>query len=98
MKLTRKQVLAGAAAGALGAAGAYELVDRLAGSSPERAAAGPLPPEQHVLEGVRTVRDNGVVVTVPPLHHQVVTARLRVGAADLADASRTLEQALGALE
>jgi len=63
VKLTRKQVLAGAAAGALGAAGAYELVDRLAGSSPERAAAGPLPPEQHILEGVRTVKDNGVVVT-----------------------------------
>jgi hypothetical protein len=98
VKLTRKQVLAGAAAGALGAAGAYELVDRLAGSSPERAVAGPLPPEQHILEGVRNVTDNGVVVTVPPLHHQVVTARLRVDAADLADASRSLEQALGVLE
>ena len=98
MKLTRKQVLAGAAAGALGAAGAYELVDRLAGSSPQRAAAGPLPPEQHVLDGVRTVSDNGVVVTVPPLHHQVVTARVRVDAADLADASRALENALAGLE
>ena len=62
MKLTRKQVLAGAAAGALGAAGAYELVDRLAGSAPTRSAAGPLPPEQHVLEGMRMVTDNGVVV------------------------------------
>ena len=98
MKLTRKQLLAGAAAGALGAAGAYELVDQLAGSSPERAAAGTLPPEQHVLDGVRKVTDNDVVVSVPPLHHQVVTARVRVDAADLGDAARTLEDALTGLE
>jgi hypothetical protein len=98
MKLTRKQVLAGAAAGALGAAGAYELVDRLAGSSPRRAAGGPLPPEQHVLDGVQTVTDNGVAVVVPPLHHQVVTARVRVDRADLADAHRALENALAQLE
>jgi hypothetical protein len=98
VKLTRKQVLAGAAAGALGAAGAYELVDRLAGSAPTRSAAGPLPPEQHVLEGMRMVTDNGVVVVVPPLHHQVVTARIRVDVADAADAGRTLEEALRSIE
>ena len=98
MKLTRKQVLAGAAAGALGAAGAYELVDRLAGASPVRGPAGPLPPEQHVLDGVRTVTDNGVEVQVPPLHHEVVTARVRVDRSDLADARRTLEAALADLE
>jgi len=98
VKLTRRQVLAGAAAGALGASGAYELVDRLAGSSPPRAAAGPLPPEQHVLDGVRTVTDNGVEVQVPPLHHEVVTARVQVERADLADARRTLESTLAQLE
>ena len=98
VKLTRRQVLAGAAAGALGAAGAYELVDRLAGSSPDRGAAGPLPPEQHVLDGVRTVTDNKVEVMVPPLHHEVVTARVRVDRADLADAQKTLESALSDLE
>ena len=98
MKFTRGQVLAGAAAGALGVAGAYELVDRLAGSSPDRGAAGPLPPEQHVLDGVQTVTDNHVEVTVPPLHHEVVTARVRVDRADLADAQRTLEAALTDLE
>jgi hypothetical protein len=37
VKLTRKQLLGGAAAGALGAAGIYELVDQLA-ESQERAA------------------------------------------------------------
>ena len=98
MKLTRKQVLAGAAVGALGAAGAYELVDQFAGSSPLRSSAGPLPPEQHVLDGVRTITDNGVEVSVPPLHHQVVTARVRVDGADLPDAARTLEDALVDLE
>jgi len=98
VKLTRRQVLAGAAAGALGATGAYELVDKLVGSGPDRAAAGPLPPEQHVLDDVRTVTDNGVDVLVPPLHHEVVTARVKVDAADLADAQRALEQALAKLD
>src|SRR6476660_3652341 len=98
VKLTRRQVLAGAAAGALGAAGAYELVDRLAGASPERASAAPLPPEQHVLDGVRTVTDNDVEVTVPPLHHEVVTARVKGDASDLTAAQRVLEDALAGLE
>jgi hypothetical protein len=98
MKLTRREVLAGAAAAALGATGAYELVDRLAGSSPERSAAGPLPPEQHVLDGLRTVTDNGVDVQVPPLHHQVVTARVNVDRADLAEAQRALENMLATLD
>ncbi len=40
MSPTRRQVLAGAAAGALGAAGIYELVDQLASSPPKRTAAG----------------------------------------------------------
>jgi hypothetical protein len=98
VKLTRRQVLAGAAAGALGAAGVYELVDQLAGSHPPRRGAGPLPPEQHVLDGVRTVTDNGVEVQVPPLHHELVTARVRVDRTDLPDARRALERALAELE
>jgi hypothetical protein len=99
VSFTRRQVLAGAAAGALGAAGVYELVDRLTGSSPTRAAAGELPPEQHVLDRVRVVTQNDIGVLVPPLHHQVVTARVKVdGAADLIDAQRSLEQALASLE
>src|SRR5207253_10811910 len=85
-------------AGALGATGVYELVDRLAGSSPKRVVAGALPPEQHVLDGLRVITDNGVEVTLPPLHHQVVTARVGVGLADLRDAQRTLEAALAKLD
>jgi hypothetical protein len=100
MKYTRKQLIAGAAGvAALGSAGIYELVDQL-GSSPPRPQAKPLPPEQHLLDGMRVVRDNGVEVVVPPLHHQIVTARvhLRNGPADLRAAQAELEFALTELD
>ncbi len=99
MKLTRKQLLGAAAAGALGAAGIYELVDELA-EAPERAAAGPLPEEQHLLGGMKVFEHEGVEVIEPPLHHQVVTAKLRVEARrdDLQQARETLEGALRGLE
>ena len=98
MRLTRRALLGGAAAGALAGTGIYELIDRLA-AAPQRQAAASRPPEQHLLEGIRVVSD-GVEVLVPPLHHQVVTARLRVGenAADLSDAREELEQALAKLD
>src|SRR5215212_3178480 len=97
MKLTRRQALAGAAAGAFGAAGIYELVDRLAGTSPARATAR-LFEEQHLLDGVRTVDHEGVEVLVPPLHHEILTARVAVDRADLPDAQRTLEETLARLD
>ena len=99
MKLTRKQLLGGAAAGALGAAGIYELVDQLA-DSPQRAAAGERPKEQHLLAGMKLFEHEGVDVVEPPLHHQVVTARLRVAPRrrELREAQATLEAALAALE
>ncbi len=92
MRLTRREVLASAAAGALGAGGIYELVDRLT-SGPARPRAVRGGREQHLLEGLRVVRDEGVEVVVPPLHHQLVTARLRV-----ADDSRALKSARAELE
>ena len=97
MPFTRRQLLAGAGAAALGAGGVYELVDRL--TTPPARAVGPrpkLPVEQHVLEGVRVVRDNGVEVLVPPLHHEVVTATVR--ARDLGSAQRRLEAVLDDLD
>ena len=76
MKLTRKELLVGGAAGAaLGAAGIYELVDKLADSPPSDAAAARAP-EQHLLDGMRVEKQEGVEVVVPPLHHEVVTARV----------------------
>jgi hypothetical protein len=99
VKLTRKQLLGGAAAAALGAAGLYELVDQLA-DSPERAAALELPPEQHLLAGMKTFEHENVEVIEPPLHHQVVTAKLRVEPSPpaLRSARETLEEALQSLE
>jgi hypothetical protein len=76
MRLTRRQFVAGGA-GALAAAGIYGLVDRLTGA-PERSTTRVLPSEQHVLGKLEVVLDNGVEVVVPPLHHEVVTAILRV--------------------
>ena len=99
MRLTRRQLVGGAAASALAAAGIYELADRMT-TAPPRVATGARPPEQHLLDGIRVVTDNDVEVLVPPLHHQVVTATLRVdeSSAGLEDARRSLEDALGKLD
>ena len=96
MRFTRRQVLVGAATSGLGAAGLYELVDRLASSSPAHRTAGRLHPEQHVLDGLAVVRDNGVTVVAPPLHHTVVTAR--VATDDLTTAQHEFEQVLAELD
>jgi hypothetical protein len=96
---TRRQLLAGAAAGALGAAGVYELVDQLTGSPPKRPApAAKELPEQHLLQGIRVVRENGVEILVPPLHHEVVTGRLLVDRGGLAEARSTLADTLARLD
>ena len=51
MRFTRRRFLGGAVAGALGGAGVYELVDRLA-ATPKRQAVplARLPKEQHLLD------------------------------------------------
>jgi hypothetical protein len=100
MRLTRRQFVGGAAvATALGAGGIYKLVDELA-AAPDRVETASLLPEQHLLDGLRVVRDNGVEVLVPPLHHQVVTAKLRVGetSGELRAAREALEYALRSLD
>jgi hypothetical protein len=97
MRLTRRSLIGSAGAAALGAAGVYELVDRL-GSAPPRPAARPGPPEQHVLDGVRVVVQDRVKVVVPPLHHQVVTARVGVESGDIKAAQSAFEEVLRGLE
>ena len=101
MRLTRRELLAGGAAtAALGAAGIYELVDQL-GSTPERRLpTADRAPEQHLLHGLRVIEDEGVEVVVPPLHHQLVTARLKVEPqrAELRQAQAELEEALLGLD
>jgi hypothetical protein len=98
MKLTRKQFVVGTAAGAVGAAGIYELVDQLAGSAPHRHPPATLRPEQHLLDGVRVVQSNDIEVLVPPLHHEILTARVAIDPADARDARVELERALAGLE
>jgi hypothetical protein len=98
MGLTRKQVLAGAAAGAVGATGIYELVDRLAASPAKRPAVVASLPEQHLLDGIRIVESNNVEVLVPPLHHEIFTARLTTDRAGLADAQQELAHTLAGLD
>src|SRR5205085_8592423 len=99
MGLTRRQLLAGAAGSALGAAGIYELVDQLT-SSPERHLAvrhpAKLSSEQHLLD-LRVITDNGVEVVVPPLHHEITTARIARGT-DLKDAREELVRRLDELD
>jgi hypothetical protein len=100
VRLTRRKLFGGAGAAALGAAGVYELVDRLGSGPPPRPAATPLPLEQHVLDGVPVVLQEGVRVVVPPLHHQVVTARVGVSTSpqDLKAAQSAFEEVLRQLE
>jgi hypothetical protein len=90
-------MLVGAATSGLGAAGLYELVDRLVSSSNvHRAAGGQLQPEQHILDGIAVVRDNGVEVVTPPLHHTLVTAQVSAG--DVRAAQPEFEHALSQIE
>ena len=98
--VTRRDFLARSAAAVLAAGGLYELVDGIAAPTRAAAATAALPPEQHLLLDVPVITDNGVQVLVPPLHHQLVTAKLRVGKTKAAvlEAQRELEQALKAID
>ncbi len=103
MPLTRRQLIVGGAGTALGAAlggaGIYELVDRIADASGRPALRRGSGAEQHVVTLDQVVHQ-GVDVLVPPLHNEVVTAAVRVGetAAELAEARGELEEALRRLE
>src|SRR6266566_9129810 len=99
MRLTRREFVGGAAAAALGAAGIYDLVDHVTGS-PHRAGGAPLLEEQHHMSNLAVVEDNGIEVVVPPLHNQLVTARLRVDErrGPLRKAQAELREALHGLE
>jgi hypothetical protein len=100
-ELTREGFLRRSALGALAASGLYGLVDTLAPPPARALATGPRhPAEQHVLWGVRILRENGVEVVVPPRHHQIVTATLRVGPdrRELRAARAELEHVLAGLD
>jgi len=73
--LSRRRFLESAAAAALASGGIYELVERLAPAPARAAFIGALPPEQHLLQ-LATTHSEGVEVVVPPLHSELVTAKL----------------------
>jgi hypothetical protein len=95
MKITRRRLVEGAGATALAALGLDRVVERLGGATPSAAAARP---EQHVLDRRPVVVDEGVEVVVPPLHHRVVTARVKVSPSELRHARKEFEHALAAFE
>jgi hypothetical protein len=79
----------------------YGAVDSLTAPPARAATSAPSElPEQHLLQGTRVIVDDGVLVNIPPLHHQVVTAELTVGTApgELRAARETLERALAEIE
>lgn len=96
--LSRRELLKRGAL-ALAAGNVYTLLDSL-GAAPARAAvAATRAREQYVLPGLKVVQELNIEVIVPPLHHRVVTARVRVsGAARLRAAQARFEQALASLE
>src|SRR4051794_32756868 len=99
MRLTRRSFLGGAAAAAVAGAGIYELVDQLT-AAPHRTPAPSPPPEQHVFP-LGSVQSEGVEVLVPPLHSEIVTAKIatsdlraaQIATSDLRAAQRDLEKA-----
>ena len=98
MSLSRRELLQRGAL-ALAAGNIYSLLDALEAAPARAAVAAAARPEQYLLGGQKVIRELGIEVIVPPLHHRVVTARVRVaGAARLRKARTRLEEALTALE
>jgi hypothetical protein len=100
VKLTRGRLIARAAVAALSTLG----IGRLGNGSTTAAAllrpVGKRPREQHLLRHSKVVRHEGVEVLVPPLHHRVVTARLRVDPTKgaMRDARGALDDVLAQLD
>jgi hypothetical protein len=97
--LSRRELLQRGAA-AIAAGNVYSLLDGLAAAPARAAAVRTLRPEQFLMDGLQVVRELGIEVIVPPLHHRVVTARVSVDGspARLRAAQRRLEAALAQLE
>lgn len=73
-----RRVFVRRASGAVVAAPFLSLLDGVALARPRVAQSPPL--EQHLDPGVRMATDNGVEIVVPPLYHELVTARLTAAA------------------
>src|SRR5580765_2016708 len=69
-----RRVFARRVGGAVLGAPFLSLLDEVALARPAVAQSAPL--EQHIVPGARHTSDNGVEIVVPPLYHEIVTARL----------------------
>ena len=69
-----RRVFARRVGGAVLSAPFLSLLDGITLARPTVAKSAPL--EQHVVPGARHTSDNGVEIVVPPLYHEIVTARL----------------------
>ncbi len=86
MGLSRREFIMSAAAVGVFAASPYDRIDHLVDAARRRQPSSDLsqshqrtlPLEQHLFRDLSRVVDNDTVVTVPPLHHMVVTATLTV--------------------
>jgi hypothetical protein len=98
VSLSRRELLKRGAV-ALAAGNIYSLLDGIAAAPVRAATAAARSREQYVMPGLKVTQEIGIDVIVPPLHHRIVTARVRVtGAAKLRRAQAAFEQALVALE
>jgi hypothetical protein len=95
--ISRRELLRRGAA-ALAAGNVYALLDGLA-TAPARAAVSTVRlREQYLMPGLKVVHELQIEVIVPPLHHRLVTAQVRVPRARLRAAGQQLERALVSLE
>jgi hypothetical protein len=96
--LSRRELLKRGAL-ALAAGNIYSLLDGLSAAPARAATTAARAREQYLLGGLHVVQELGIDVIVPPLHHRVITARVRVsGAARVHTAQARLEHAVAAVE
>jgi hypothetical protein len=96
--LSRRELLKRGAV-ALAAGNIYSLLDGIATPPARAATTVARAHEQYLLGGLQVVQELGIDVIVPPLHHRIVTARVRVsGASRLQAAQARLERALTTVE
>lgn len=106
--LSRRSFLTRAAAvtlGSISARGLYELLDTFGGTDPQRALAATTSTrgrEQYLIQSLEVILDNGVTLVVPPLHTDVITAKLAASRSwtktTLTAAQSRLEKALSGVE
>ncbi len=90
--------------GAIAARGLYDLLDEVGGSPARASAAATVRrrEEQYLVDSVEVILDNGVTCAIPPLHNDVITARLASGrtwtTSALKSAQTRVENALATVE